>query len=288
MRQIRVVVLGVVVILLGSCNNRHDIQPYIGEFDNGEFDNSKFNNPQQKIFDDFLRQKKDFSSCSNDIQKKEYIKKIEADLSNFLDTVKVFVNWKGKINNIEASEFFGLIKIAGWTNITFEISYEPEEYRKVCFKCSHIVETDKLNEDYIYNQVKNISNSSTVYFDGFINRDFDGKVVYYGYKSDDLQISYPEYKFNILKINTKPVDTLSTELKNMIDANFKIMDLAKQKHQKEITEKEFKARLKELKTLQPELSEKEKEYGHQMLQYLFLNTFGWDLGLRYYKEIMNK
>lgn len=229
-----------------------------------------FANQQQESFDNFLKSKKELEySQSNEIQKKEFNKKFEIELANYLDSIGIFVNWKGQIKDIKTREY------GQSTQIEFEILYKPEEYREVSFHCSHIVKTENLTTDFIYNKVKEISDYSTVYFDGFIKKDIEGKVVYdYG----DMNISYPNYKFNIIDINVMPKsDTLSVSLKNAIVVDFQVIDLLNQKFQKSISEKEWERKTKDLNFdfVQSKLSNDEKQYSQRIRQCL-VNDFMYE------------
>jgi hypothetical protein len=228
---------------------------------------SYFENFQQESFDIFLKSYKEMSHHKlNEIQKNELNKYFELELANYLDSIGIFVNWKGVIKNIKAREYDQA------TKIEFEIYYKPEEYRDVSFYCSHIVETQNLDSDYIYNKVKEIPEYSIVYFDGFIERDMDGKVVYeYG----DLNMSYPNYKFKAIDLNLIPkIDTLPTNLKKAIDANFYFFKLLKQQYKKNITIEDFDKKAKEMNnnSIQSLLTDEEKQYFQRVVQSLL-----WDI-----------
>lgn len=231
---------------------------------------NNFENQQQESFDNFLKSKKELEySQSNDIQKKEFNNNFEIELANYLDSIGIFVNWKGQIKDIKTSEY------GQSTRIEFEILYKPEEYREVSFNCSQIVKTEDLATDFFYNKVKEISDYSTVYFDGFIKKDIEGKVVYdYG----DMHISYPNYEFNIIDISTKPKsDTLSVSLKNAIVVDFQVIDLLKQKFQKRISEKEWERKTNDLNFdfVQSKLTNGEKQYSRSIRQCL-VNDFMYE------------
>lgn len=225
--------------------------------------NSNFENPQQESFDNFLKAKKELEYAqSNEIQKMEFNKKFESELAQYLDSVKIFVNWKGQIKDIKTNE------IGQSTQITFEIQYIPEKYREVSFFCSHIVKTENLYSDYVFNRVKSISDYSTVYFDGSIRKNFEGNAVYeYG----DMKISYPNYQFILLDISTtKRNDSLSITLKKAIDTDFKVFDLLKLKVLKKISENEWEEKMKDLKLefIQSTLSETDLQYSKRLRQHL--------------------
>lgn len=224
-----------------------------------------FQNKTQERFDNFLKgmREKEYAS-SNDIQKKEYSANFDAALNRFLDSNKVFVNWKGTISDIKTRE------IDTVTIISCKISYKPEEYREVSFHSDHAVATAKVNSDTLYQKLKNISDFSTAYFDGYIIRDIDNKVLY-DYGSDDLKIPYPNYKFNLLNISTQPYgDTLSKDLQHVINLDFELVELLKQKVQKTITDKEWEKKTKALALdkFEAKLKPTEKAYATRLKQYL--------------------
>nr|WP_288837041.1 hypothetical protein [uncultured Flavobacterium sp.] len=232
---------------------------------NFQIENS-FQNKTQERFDNFLKGMKEKEySASNDIQKMEYFRNFDTSLSRFLDSNKVFVNWNGTISNIKTRE------VDTVTIISCDISYNPEEYREVSFHCDHAVATSKVNYDTLYQKLKNISNFSTVFFDGYIIRDIDDKVLY-DYGSDDLKVAYPNYKFNLLNITKEShCDTLSANLQQVINLNFQVVDLLKQKVKKVITDKEWEKQTKALNLddLEDKLTPPEKAYSTRLKQYLF-------------------
>ena len=124
--------------------------------------------------------------------------------------------------------------------ITFTISYQPEEYRKVRFRCSHLLEPDQQN-DRLYNIVKNIANRSKVYFDGFIGTRQNGDIIYYGSSPGDrLNISYPDYSFWIVDIGTeKRSDTLSPDMQKAVSLIYEITALVERRYFKRISQEEY-------------------------------------------------
>jgi len=251
----KIYLLTVLLLFLLSCNTQQ---------------NRVSEKTQQQEFNDFLNSKKEMEyRQGNDIQEKEFKKQFEKDLSTYLDSVKLFVNWKGQIKDIKTTEY------GQSTLLEFEILYNPEKYREITFECSHIIKTVELDSDYLYNKVKNLSNYSTIYVDGFIKRKMDNSVSYYMEGLFDQHISYPHYKFNVVKINEDlKADTLSDNLQRAISIDFEIMDLFKQEFQKKINQKERDEKAKSLQfdSIQSVLTEDEKQYSQRIRQYL-LNDF---------------
>ncbi len=208
--------------------------------------------------------KKKFTA-NNDIQKKENIENFDKELNLFLDSNYVFVNWKGKMNDITVKE------LENFSIITSEISFETEEFREIKFTSDYIIKTEQLKNDSIYVKLKRIPIGSVVFFDGFIVRDIDNKIKY----NDSYNLSKenrPNYSFNLLEIsNTPRTDSLSVNLQKNIPIAFKVFALLKQKVKKEIREEEWRKKTKDLASSAKEdsLNKYEKDYMDRLKQYLF-------------------
>ncbi|MDD3019477.1 MAG: hypothetical protein PHX61_00690 [Alphaproteobacteria bacterium] len=221
----------------------------------------KPDNKQQEDFDNFLKKKCEASySQNNDIQEKEYINLFEKELFNYIDSIGLFVNWEGVISDIKTQE------IGNTTELSFVIGYQPEQYRKIEFHCLHLVSTDSLSNDYIFNTVKNMPNYMIVHFDGFIRTKNNGVVDYYlGNSGDDLNISYPDYDFWVIDISPeKRSDTLSSKLRNAVNIAYKINEPLKAKYLGLITDEESQKQFDELlpkfNQAKQELTIAEKQY----------------------------
>lgn len=234
--------------------------------------NQKFENKSQAKFDDFLntnRQKE--LSMGNEIQTKEFLKKFDISIVEYLDSNKLFVGWKGTIDKIEISEDDGL------TKISCEIKYKPEEYREITFKCFHKIKASELDSDMLYNKIKNISNYSTVYFDGYIPIS-NKKVIYYTSSDDtNLRVAYPDYLFHLLNISEqKRPDTISNNLKKNIDL---VMDLTRtglKLKDKSISKKEWNqiTSTKIKSTNLPTLTKEEKYFFYTFMLCMFQDNIG--------------
>ena len=239
---------------------------------NNNVNSSKYNE-QQSNFDKFLADYRKMSHAQkNDIQKKEFMNKFENDLFKYVDSVKLLVNWRGQIKDIKTREIN-----KNSTSIEFYISYKPEQYREVKFKCLYTTPTDSLPKDHIYNSVKNISNYSTVFFDGIIRTSNKGNVKYYlDNPGSDLNIPYPDYEFFIVEVGTtNRGDTLSTNLQKAIEYSYKITEPLKLNYLKKISNKEKEARWKALEpkfnSAKAKLTKQENEYLTRLNQALTLN-----------------
>lgn len=227
-------------------------------------------NPQQRAFDNFLLNNNlAISHSQNDLQKDEFMNKFEHDLFRYVDSARLFINWQGQISDIKYRE--------NSTAVEFIISYKPEKYRKISFYCTHFIDPDSLQNDYIYNSLKNISNYSTVYFDGIIRTNSNETVKYhFGSPGNDLNIPYPSFEFSIIDIGTTSrSDSLSVNLQNAIDCNNKMIDVINLNHHKKISNKELKERYKKLEyefdKAETKLTKQERDYLNRVIKAMVLN-----------------
>ena len=192
-------------------------------------------NPSQDNFDRFLDawSEREYDA-KNDIQEKEFYTAFEKSISRYVDSIGLLLNWCGEIVDIK------IVNCVGEQLITFTISYQPEEYRKVIFRCSHLIEPDQQN-DRLYNIVKNIANRSKVYFDGFIGTRQNGDIIYYGSSPGNrLNISYPDYSFWIVDIGTeKRSDTLSPDMQKAVSLIYEITALVERRYFERISQEEY-------------------------------------------------
>ena len=124
--------------------------------------NKKFSNVQQENFDNMLARNKDKSyHLGNKILEKEFNDSVKLAMGEYMDSVKLFVNWKAQIQNINSRETGKSIALS------FELEYAPEQYRKVTFDVDYILPQDSINTDKIYQTIRSLNNYSTVYFVGY-------------------------------------------------------------------------------------------------------------------------
>lgn len=233
--------------------------------------NRRFSNSQQEEFDKMLAQNnKKHYNIGNKILEKEYNDSVKMAIGEYMDSVKLFVNWEARIKNINSSET-GSSSVA----LFFELQYNPEEYREVTFEVDYLLPKDSLQKDKIYNTVKNLSNYSIVYFDGFIRRRTNGEA-HYGSYSDDLMHSYPKFKFFIVDINTASKgDSLSINLQRAVDLSYQAIKPLELNFKHIISKKESTRRVEKLapqfNAAKEVLTSEEKMYVDRLTQALTYN-----------------
>lgn len=198
-----------------------------------------FSNKSQSEFEKILfKYNENKYSYKNEIQRIEGLKSFDNEILNFIDSSKFFVNWEAVISDIDISDRF--LNSKKYKVLTFTLFYEPDEYREVRFKCLKAIEEDSISTDLIYNNIKNIGNYTTVYFDGIIRKGDDGLISYdsHGGASDDMRFPYPSFNFNIFNITqSQRVDSISTTLKSLVNIDMNIIDfMAKSTNKKEVKE----------------------------------------------------
>lgn len=221
----------------------------------------QISNVQQRNFDNFLISKnRESYNYSNDIQRKEFYKLFEKSLCNYVDSIGLFVNWEGVIDDIKTEES------GNTTAVKFKISFLPEEYRNIEFFCTHLVKTDSLSTDYLYNTVKNMPNGLIVYFDGFIRTKNSGEIYYhYGSSNDESNISYPDYEFWPVEIGPeKRKDSLSVNLQNAVSSCYNIIQPLREQYigliSKEESDKKYNELLPAFENAKGKLTPAEKLY----------------------------
>ncbi len=148
--------------------------------------------------------------AGNSIQRDELWQEREDGLATLQDSVGVFNNLKGRINDISARD------VRDSKVVEFRVEIKPKEYFEITLECSHIVHKDSLESDSLYQIVKGLSNYSTVYVDGAIAVTSKGQAANASWGDKDLQFSYPKYKFNIVALSTSPLPKVSANVRNAI------------------------------------------------------------------------
>ncbi len=186
-----------VVVLLTSCESRNS--------------HTSLNEERKNPLVEYLQQYKgkDYN-VGNSIQRDELWQEREDGLVVLQDSVGVFNNLKGHINNITARDVRDSKVVEFWVEI------KPENYFEITLECSHIVHKDSLESDSLYQIVKGLSNYSTVYVDGAIAVTSKCKAANASWGDKDLQFSYPHYKFNVVALSTSPLPKVSDNVQNAI------------------------------------------------------------------------
>jgi len=225
-----------------------------------------FSNPQQQQFDDMLARFKDgytkYKYSENKIRKLEFLDSVRLATFQYVDSVKLFVNWEGRISDIDSKEY------GNTTALEFDIFYKPEKNRGVTFQCKYILPNDSLQIDELYQKVKALNGYETVYFDGFIRTLADNTVKYSSGStiSDDSFLSFPKFEFFVVDISTTPQDNvLSDQMQNAVDLTFDVIEPLKANFRKEISDKETHTRIDALtpkyNQTKSQLSLKQQNYG---------------------------
>ena len=231
--------------------------------------NKKFSNVQQENFDNMLaRNSKKSYRLENKILEKEFNDSVKLAMGEYMDSVKLFVNWQAKIKNINSEERGKSIALS------FELVYAPEEYREVTFDVDYILPKDSVNTDKVYQTVRSLNNYSIVYFDGFIRKKANGEAYYNNFYSSIH--SYPVFKFFVVDINTTSKgDTLSNNLQNAVDLSFQAIEPLELNFKKEISKKESNKRVENIaprfKAAKEVLTQEEKAYVDRLTQALTYN-----------------
>ena len=232
--------------------------------------NKKFSNVQQDNFDNMLtRNNQKIYHLGNKILEKEFNDSVRLAMGEYMDSVKLFVNWKAKIQDIDSREKGESVVLS------FELKYAPEQYREVTFDVDYILPQDSLNTDKVYQTVRSLNDYSTVYFDGFIRKKANGEAHYCSY-SDDLMHSYPRFKFYAVDINTTSKgDKLSNNLQNAVDLSFQYIETLGLYFKKEISKNESSKRVGKiaprLEAAKEVLTQDEKAYVDRLSKALMYN-----------------
>lgn len=210
----------------------------------------------------------------NEIQKSEAIHQLDSAIYQYIDSVKYFVNWKSRIKDIKLTD--RSIEGKQYKELTFELYYSPYKTREVQFNCTSLIDIDSLDTDLLYNNVKNISNYSEVYFDGAIkknnSREHDYPLVIRSLSSSSA-LSYPKFRFAIFNITQqKRSDTISEPLRQLIDHDIEFLNYAVAHSKSKNKIKQYSSNLKptvdslRLKLSADEAYWRSKHFDHYLFQ----------------------
>ena len=208
-----------VVLALSSC---------VGTPNNTD---QKFANVQQDNFEIILaKNRESYYRLGNDILRKEFSDSVKVAMGEYMDSVKLFVNWVARIHHVDITELRQSILLS------FDLEYGPREYipnafrnvpannSEVTFRVDYGVSKDSADSDQIYQKLKTIDEYSTVYFDGFIRMKSNGEAHYVDSDYDTFIHRTPKFKFFIVDINkVSKGDTLSRNLANAVGVSYEIM-----------------------------------------------------------------
>lgn len=231
--------------------------------------NKKFSNVQQNNFHEMLIENESkMRSLGNDILREEFDDSVRLAMGKYMDSVKLFVNWKAKIKDIKSEE------IGKSISLSFKLEMPKGSIDEVIFDVDYLLPQDSTNNDKIYQTIRGIDNFSTVYFDGFIRKKANGEA-HYNDTGRNRHI-YPEFKLFVVDINTTSKgDSLSNNLQNAVDLAFQSIEPLELEFKKEISEKESSKRFDKIvprfNAAKEILTQEEKAYVNRLLQALTYN-----------------
>lgn len=223
-------------------------------------------NEQQKGFITFLESQVNmYQQLGNEILKKEYITAHKREIYNYMDSLKVLVNWFGFINDINTKESGESTAIE--FTLSFPLDSSRESWSKkdcILFHCSHIVKTDSLRYDAIYNIAKYIPEGFSVYFDGVIRTKNNGEIYYHdNYLSTTHSLPSPHYDFWILNLKDESIP-ISSNLQNAINNCYEITEPLRLNYLGKITREKSDsihvALLPKFNTSKAKLTSEEEQY----------------------------
>jgi hypothetical protein len=165
---------------------------------------------QNELVEYLLKYKEARYNTGNSIQMDELWQEREDGLVLLQDSLGIFHNVKGRIEQIRANNI-GNSKV-----LEFEIQIEPQEYFKIDLDCKYIIPQDSVKNDSLYNLIKSLSNYTTVFVDGAIAITSKLKPDNSSISEKDLQLSYPDYNFNVVSLSTSELPDISSNLRNAI------------------------------------------------------------------------
>lgn len=245
-----------ILIIVGCTNNK--------AYNAKEIKAPQYNEQQTKFCEIFKKYITSYKERTNDAQ----IPDIDKDFENELDSMGLFIGWKGVISKIETKT------VMGYPSFYYEIKFDVPHYANIIFKGYNYMKSEKdVQDSYIFKKIKNIKNGTTIYFDGIINRDNDGRIRY-GIMDDEKRFTEPGYDFTAVEIYTTTPDSLSYELQKANKKTHDIVLHTRKMINKEISEINWKKKMNQLgkvKLSVQEESEYNKRYSKALTQYMWSN-----------------
>lgn len=183
-----------------------------------------YNEQQKKFVSVITSHEKNYQQLGNEIQKKEFLTSYNKKFCAYINKTKVLTNWFGFIDEIKTKENGESTAIE--FSLLFPRNPAQESYSKndcVIFYCTHIVKTDSLCYDAIYNKVKYFPEGLGIYFDGVIRTKNSDEVYYHENYSSSSYFPSPEYEFWVLDVKTDTT-SLSPNLQNAINLCYEITE----------------------------------------------------------------
>lgn len=186
------------------------------------------------------------------------VREFPQQLVKFIDSSRVFVNWKGKIENLEVYDVNRNGRAYKSVSMTIglrEPQYKP--YSTITFRYNNLFDLSKKNENRVLRQISKLVDVANVYFDGFIVTK-KGRIPYY-------QCSNHSYDFTLLSITDYArTDTLSVALKEKIALNYQICVQSQKQFRGKMSKSEFNkwmsSQTERANKLTTQLTEEEKQY----------------------------
>ena len=232
-------------------------------------------NKQQDKFIGFLKEQcNDYSTKVNDIQRKEFFDQYEKNIVNLSDSIGILNNWEGTIKDIKTFDWSS--NEATELRVELEIKLS-DDYQKLTFISDRILANKSLDSNLIYNQVKNLTIGSSVYFDGFFSKNKANKLDFKSPITFDNKdkICDPDINFYLVSISkNKLAFTNSDKFKKVNEIQLAIWKTMEDRVEKKITESQFKNKLRDFKNLLEPLAttftKEEKQYVASMTNCLVL------------------
>lgn len=184
---------------------------------------------QQDNFIELVSQRIDsINSCvsSNPIQTEKnkskkilYSKQFFNTISKYSDSILIFRNWFGTVDNFEYIKK----EKSSFVLLDIEISYKGNKdicypNNKITLKCIYNIDNKSKDKDAVFNNMSTINNNSNIYIEGFINRSMNGHI--------SVGKNLNEFNFTILNISTMPInDSISVKLNEAINLKFEEMKI---------------------------------------------------------------
>lgn len=189
--------------------------------------NSKKEIKEQDKFIEMVSQRIDsIKSCvslnpiqseKNKTRKIYYNKQFFNLISKYADSIQIFNNWSGIIEDFEYTKG----KESSHIYLTIRINYQGEKFisqNDILLLSIYSVDNKEKAKDIVFNNMAKINKNSKIYVTGFINRSMNGYI--------SIGENFNEFNFSILNISTSPInDSISKDAKVAIKRKFEEMKI---------------------------------------------------------------